>query len=222
MENRKAGIKYFLIVFILGLTSVVCAEEVKDTKVAEKLAKEKGLVHPSEFLQWNKDPKDIPSGWIKLDNKYFSVFYPKCFSIDGEEGESDTKISPSILFTRTPLCSLYKKKFGEFNWLSIGYSPYTGISSLKWSKVHYKEVFRQKGYINGVEFNLVGSLMDSFNLETKVHEPQFRWELILICNKKPFAMGYDLPPGKPTMDILNSKLEFSRDFEEIISTFRCK
>lgn len=222
MEDKKVWCKYLLIIFALSFTSVVFAEDAKNTKVAEKLAKEKGLVHPSDFLQWNKDPKDVPSDWIKIDNKYFSVFYPKCFSIDGNGGESDPKIAPGVVFIRGPSCSLYKKMFGEFNWLTIGYSPYTGISSLKWSRVHYKEVFRQKGYINGVEFNLVGSLMDDYNFETKVHEPQFRWELITICNKKPFRMVHDAPSGKPTMDILNNKLEFPKDFEEIISTFRCK
>ena len=57
-----------------------------DRRIAEKIAKEKGLLKPTEVLEWKTDPKDIPKDWVKIDNKYFSVSYPKCFSIEGDGG----------------------------------------------------------------------------------------------------------------------------------------
>lgn len=222
MGNR-GNAKYLLIILSICLVSVVCNADRPATKVAEKLAKEKGLTQPTEFLRWSKEPKDISNDWDRLENKYFSISYPKCFSIEANGGETDdTKLSPGISLIRGSFCPLYKKNWGDFNRMSIMYTPYSGISDLKWGVAQPKEVFRQKGYINGVEFNLVGDLMDDYNYEKKIHDPEFRWELTIICNKKPFSMGSYVPPGKPTMDLLNNKLEFPKDFEEIISTFRCK
>src|SRR5437868_10702990 len=130
MRIYKAAFVILLSVTFWGRESHATAAKV-DRRIAEKIAKEKGLLKPTEVLEWKTDPKDIPKDWVKLDNKYFSVSYPKCFSIEGEEGDGDEnenpKITPSVLFRRGTDCPGFVKGYGESNSFSIGYFPTAGI-----------------------------------------------------------------------------------------------
>lgn len=217
-------ITFVTIIIFISFSSIFCsAELIVDTRVAKKIAKEKGILQPFETFQWQKLPKNIPEDWTKIDNKYFNVSYPKCFTLEGDGGEDDPKIAPGIVLKREKNCPYFKENYGNSNFFTIGYFPTAGIKNLHWSHGHENQLFRQKGKINNIDSILIGSLMDEYNFNLKKHEAQFRWEIFLICNQKPFRIVYDLPPGKHTMDLINNnRHEFPEDFKEIVSTFHCK
>lgn len=218
MENRILSI----ITLFLITSFFVEAKDLVDKDVAKKIAKEKGILEPPEVLKWQTLSKDIPKDWIKVDNKYFSVSYPKCFNIQGQESEDDIKISPSLLFERGANCNSSFKLKEDPNWFTLSYFPRAGIKSLHWSLGSKLQLLRQKGIINGIDGIILGAVKDRYVSE-QINEVLFRWEIFIICNKKPFRMVTETPQGKPTMDFLEKgKYNFPEDFKEIISTFQCK
>lgn len=207
------------------MSAAVCGAEWRaDKRVAQKIAKDKGVLKPSEVWQWQMSTKDIPKDWVKIDNKYFSAAYDsKCFTIEAEGGEDDPKIAPSILFRRKKSCPEFKEGYGDSNWMSIGYFPYGGVKTIEGASTADYPLVRQKIKINGIDAISIGGLMDYFDESKDHYDPQLRWQLFVICHKKTFRMGTIVPPGKPTMDLVEkNNYAWPEDFRGIISTFQCK
>lgn len=218
------SIRIFKITFAVFISlscwgSVSSATEAHtDRRIAANIAKEKGLLKPKEILEWKIDQKDMPKDWIKLDNKYFSVYYPKCFSLEGQEGEEDPKISPSIAFNRGENCPGYVKDYGDLNWLIIGFSL------VDFENVTLENnVLRQSINLNGLQAVYLVGLMDHYDETKKEFQVQARSQVFAKCKKKTFKLGFDLPSGKPSMDLVEkNKYDFPEDFKKIVSTFKCK
>lgn len=211
--------------FCIFISNPNCnAESSTDKRIAKKIAKEKGVLKPDEVWQWQASSKDIPKDWIKIDNKFFSASYdPNCFSIEGEGGEDDPKIAPSVLFRRKKNCFHFKENHVDSEWLSIGYFPDGGVKTLAGASTADYPLVRQKIKINGVDAISLGGLMDYWDESNRKYMPQLRWQLFLICNKKTFRIGTIIPPGQPTMDLVEkNNYAWPEDFKAVISTFQCK
>lgn len=225
MANRSKKVLLNAAVLFIFLSPVFCdAKSWAEKRVAAKIAKEKGVLKPNEVWMWQTSVKDIPQNWNKLDNMYFSVSYdPKCFNIEGEEGESDPKVAPSVIFKRKKTCTGFKDTHGDLNWLIIGYFPYGGVSTIEGASTSDYSLVRQKIKINGIDAVSLTGLMDFYHESTESYDPQLRRQLYIICNKKTFRIGTMIPPGKPTMELVEkSDYAWPEDFKGIISTFSCK
>lgn len=174
-------------------------------------------------MEWKIDQKDIPKDWAKIDNKYFSVSYPKCFNPEGEEGEEDLKITPSILFRRGKDCPGFVNGYGDSNSFNIGYFPTAGIKSIDEALAGDYLLIRQKININDIKGILLGELLDYYNEPKSLYEAQLRWQVYTICGGKTFRIITAAFPGKLTMDLVEkNKYDFPEDFKKIVSTFKCK
>lgn len=211
--------------FCIFISGIVCdAEWSTDKRVAKQIAKERGVLKPHEVWQWQTLSKDIPKHWVKIDNKFFSASYdPKCFNIEGEGGEDDPKIAPSVLFRRKKNCPGFKENYGDSNSVNIEYYPYGGVRTIEGASSAEYPLVRQKIKINGIDAISLGGLMDFLDESNSNYEPQLRWQLFAICNKKTYRMVITVPPGKPTMDLVEqNNYAWPEDFKKIISTFQCK
>jgi hypothetical protein len=222
-STGKSSTLIILISSILWGSGSIAAEPQVDRRVAAKIAKEKGELKPTEVLKWKIDPKDIPKDWLKIDNKYFSVSYPKCFNLQGEEGEDDPKIAPSILFNRGKDCPSYVSEYGDLNWLVISYYPTAEITSVDKASTADYSLLRQKAIVNGYDAILFAGLMDHLDESNNRFESKLRWQIFTICKGKTFRFGTMLPPGKSTMTLVEkNNYDFPEDFKKVVSTFKCK
>lgn len=192
---------------------------------ASSLAKEKGILEPKESLQWNSDPKNIPKDWIKADNKYFSVFYPKCFSIEMDgQGEDDYRTSQGVSLRRMPKCTNFNEGWKESNWLSINYEYLRDVKNvgLKTMILGTHFVYRQKLNINTFESFIGATIMNDFDTKNNENTIQLRWQVIIKCKNKVFFAGFTVPSGEPSFSRFeNSDYQAPDDFKQIISTFQC-
>lgn len=220
----KIALVLFLPIIGIGTNcgGAFAAESKIDKRVAKKISKEKGLLEPKAILEWNADLKTTSPDSIKLDNKYFSVSYPKCFSVVGEAKEENPKISSSVVFFRSESCAGFLKGGGDSNSFSISYFPYSGFKNLDGTMTAEPPLIRQKLKINGIEAKLFAGLLDSANEIESTYEPQLRWQIFVFCKEKPFRIAGTLPPGGPTMERVDkSNYDFPEDFTKIVATFTC-
>lgn len=220
MNTENIDTKFIFVIlaslYFWGSVSLAAEPQV-DRRVAAKIAKEKGLLKPKEILEWKTDPKDLPKDWIKLENKYFSVSYPKCFILQGEEGEEDPKLAPSVAFNRSENCPNFLKGYGDFNWLVIS------VSLIDFENVSLENnIFRQDVDLNGKQAIYFVGLMDYTEIK---NEFQFkvRSRVFTKCSGKTFKLTFDLPPGSLSEKFIEkNKYDFPQDFKKIVSTFKCK
>lgn len=181
---------------------------------AKGIAKEKGILKPKEVQVWKS--KAIPKDWLTIDNKYFSVSYPSCFNIQGEEGESDPKISSSIVFKRESTCPGFMKEYGDGNLFTIAYFYAGGLTSIDNAGTADYSLLQQKINLNGSDAVLFAGLLDSNQL-------QLRWQIFAMCKGKAFRLVTELPAGEVSVERVNkNNYDFPEDFKKIASTFKCK
>lgn len=217
MKNRIIIITLFLMT-----PALADPKDFVDTRMAQKIANKKGVLKPTEVLKWEA-PKEIPKGWIELDNKYFSVSFPNCFVIEAEGGEDDTKIAPFINFKRTENCPSFVKNYEESNSFNINYNSLKNLKSIDKAFSGDYLLIKQKISLDGKDGLILGGLRDDYNLKTTSYTTQFRWKIFVICEKKLFEIISTVPPGEPSMELVNkNNYSIPEDFKEIISTFKCK
>lgn len=204
----------------IGFSNIVKADG--DQKDAKKIAKEKGVLKPADVLIWETPQKSIPSDFIKINNTYFSAHYPKCFTITGENGESNPKVSPTVLFKRQNNCPNFSKDDNDSNLFDLGLSP-TDFKSLDDAFTADYTILRQKIDLNGNDAVLLVGLIDSNIRNTHVSAPQLRWQIFTKCKKNTLQIIASAPTGKETLDRVDkNNYEFPEDFKKIVSTFKCK
>lgn len=183
---------------------------------AKAIAKKNGVLKPTEILTWKLSAKEIPKDWVLIDNSYFSVSYPACFRVLGEEGESDPKISSSLAFTRRSNCPNFIKDHINENFLTIRYFDSAGITSLEKAYTLDYTLLKQKVNLNGVDAVLFAGLF-------KENEIRLRWQIFTICNGKTFRIVSELPAGSLSQERVDkNNYDFPEDFKKIVSTFKCK
>lgn len=221
MITSSLQIKLILLLAIsfystLPLQSAYAEDWTKDPRSATQVAKKKGKIVAPEILDWHKEKKDIPKGWVALKNKYFTVSYPDCFRVIGDGGEDDVKIAEAVILKRQNTCKHFNSELGESNSFSMGILDLAPNEKVE-NFVVGNELYVQHMKLNNIKAMYFVQAMDG-DLGAAI-----RWHMSMICQKKRMYIIYKYPDGKPSLDrIEKSDYQFPEDFKEIVSTFRCK
>ncbi|MFS4461169.1 hypothetical protein [Bdellovibrio sp. HCB2-146] len=206
-------------IFIL-LFGFFAAAKAANVFTADELGKKAGKISSKTELIWNRTGS---TSFRLFENKYYSLLHHNCIQIKADGGEEDDpKLSTAIVLERTKACLSYIKD-SDVNFLGIEDYSFQGWASL--NEVYQTDVplFEQKIKINGIDAVYFGGLLNSTIGSEKKVEPQYRFQIFLFCDKKPFRIGAVLPAGKPSIEFVNSKtFEWPEDFKSIISSFKCK
>jgi len=224
MRKNKLLLSIFLIVQVSICLNAkeTGATETKYPKFkrskASQIAHDKGVHEPKEILNWSQDVKNIPKDWIKADNKYFSVYYPKCFGIETNgQSEGDYKTSQGISLRRSPECSGYVSGWVESNWLSVMYEFLREAKNvnIKTMLLGTHTLYRQNLKLNNLESYISGIIHEASGI-------QLRWQVVVLCKGKVFRATFTVPSGEPSeARIKNNDYSVPEDFKKIISTFQC-
>jgi hypothetical protein len=205
------------------------AEEAKPKPFpsAEELAKEKGYKKPTEILTWNQPKTETSKDEVVLNNKYFSVTYPKCFSAIAEGGDADEgpSISTGVAFYRQKSCPLFETEKHSFDGVDI----IADLVGKKISKTAYEIdgntggawIFKQKMMINDSKAMMQIGIIDSCDVGA-CPLPMLREEIWTVCNGVKFSFGVAVNPGEDTMAALKKDhYEIPEDLKKIILSFKC-
>ena len=190
------------------------------------LLKKYGSFRPIDILALNVVGKK--SDLVDIENKYFSISYPKCFIVESTSGVDDNvdiKKSTSLDFKRTSNCKLYKKNL-ELDSLQLFYEAnYSDPQHAESDPAQSNSVYRQTLNVNGA----TGVVYLNFSLSTEGYhwrDPILEWEGIISCEGKAsrsFKFLF-LQARDNDVDVFMKikKFELPEDFMQIISTFKCR
>ncbi|MFV3408458.1 hypothetical protein ACNH6C_07610 [Bdellovibrio bacteriovorus] len=207
-----------VLVLLLPVSSV---EGKQSLNPAEALRNEVGFVLDKGKFQW-KGLTNVPKGYTKFQNPFFSAVYPKkCFSLLPNGGGDDISDSLGLVFERTMSCGGYQKSTENKNWLAVRLTnEYSGKDSVAEKIMRGSAVYKSLGTINGKSAAiLLLASMDSLggtgqvvaNIKVYVH-----------CKGKHYVFDTSFEPGQTSIDIIRSrKFEIPKDFKDIISSFEC-
>ena len=167
------------------------------------------------------DKNSVSQGLMKLDNKFFSVLYPNCFSVlaQGDEDSEGVNGAPGIEF-RSKLDCLGENRLSEKEFLYVGIAL-VPLKSLEKIPHLGNLLLEKKNKINDVPavkiFTSIESCVDKkceIRLNRKVH---------LICKNRTFVMASEVMQEDGSKELIDrGDFGFPTSFQKIIDSFRCK
>lgn len=159
-----------------------------------------------------------------LDNTYFKVSYPKCYTIKQYMGDDElnTKTDPYISFIKGPECKAEVHDLKEF---AIQYY----LPARKDPKVYQSSrnnmFYKKKLKIQDHEATITGYVFDNYATSNGA-ESGIVWEFRMYCPKAKYnyleARG-ESHRGKEVTEYLKKKdFKVPTNFEQILSTLTCK
>jgi hypothetical protein len=214
MVNKKASI--LLTVTFLSTFSLARA---KEKPIEQMNAREIYLKYRHmklmELQNWNASSGKVSKGMTKLNNKYFSIIYQKCFAATGIYDNDDPGLSAQVLFDGSK-CKDQKQT--EF---SAGISGGDHLKKVS-DAFSGRPLTRTPLKIGGQEWYLLADVVDMNNGVDPIRT-QLRWEAFTICGDRTMTVNTTEKPGQPSLDRIKSEnYDPPEFFKQIVSTFQCK
>ncbi|WP_374033896.1 hypothetical protein ACES2I_14835 [Bdellovibrio bacteriovorus] len=206
-----------LIFSLIGVTALAK----QSLNPAEALRNEVGFVLDKEKFQW-KGLTNVPKGYTKFQNPFFSAVYPKehYFLLPNGGGE-DVSDSTGVVFKRFPSNKSSEKGLAKRNWLAVILSnEYSERESIADTIVFRGAVYKSVGVVNSYPAALMLlSAVDRLGGSGKVVASV---SVYVYCKGTHYVFDTSFEPGQTSIDIIRSrKFEIPKDFKDIISSFEC-
>lgn len=218
---KRLVIQIMGISFLLGCFFIIGKGSAVADPLRVKMYEKKNAVLPNEVLNLKFDQKKLPGDFVKLENKNFTIFYPKCFELVAdmdEDGEGVSK-APGVGFYKKDKCDNYKAKDDKH--INVGTSWSYKLKSLESAYPNGHLLLKQKMRINDIDALMITFARDDSTEPGR--KPYMRREIYMICDEKTYKIVSDAPIGSVSEDLIaKENYGFPEVFMQMIATFKCK
>lgn len=205
---------------ICSLDAKLIYDIIGKTPTAKQAAKKYGITRGVDTIVLKGSDNKVK--WPALKNDFFSVLYPKCYTVKGGFKDDPSDTCPIVDFSADDKCETNSSPY---------YDSKSGFSiEFKYKTEFHKGIdegagnllFTQELIVNDNPAALFVNILDGFDGVTRQHHTDLRWRIDISCENRVYSVTWHTT-GKGVNELLKKKTyNIPSDVSKTIGTFTCK